>query len=119
MRGGFDLEAIVAMTPDRVIGKGNELPWHLPEDLKQFKARTTGHSIVMGRRTFDSIGRALPNRRNIVLHTPEIRNTGRGHYTQPRRSEFTRTRGKSVSNWRSRGLPFRPESLQGDLPDPT
>ncbi len=67
MGGGFDLEAIVAMTPDRVIGKGNELPWHLPEDLKQFKARTTGHSIVMGRRTFDSIGRALPNRRNIVL----------------------------------------------------
>ena len=64
---GLQLEAIVAMTPNRVIGKANGLPWYLPEDLKQFKQRTTGHAILMGRRTYDSIGRPLPNRRNIVL----------------------------------------------------
>lgn len=55
------------MTPDRVIGKDGTLPWHLPEDLKLFKRHTTGHPIVMGRKTWDSIGRALPNRQNIVL----------------------------------------------------
>ena len=64
---GLQLQAIVAMTPNRVIGKANGLPWHLPEDLKQFKQRTTGHAILMGRRTYDSIDRPLPNRRNIVL----------------------------------------------------
>ena len=55
------------MTPDRVIGHAGTLPWHLPEDLAFFKRTTTGHPIVMGRKTFDSIGRALPMRRNIVL----------------------------------------------------
>jgi len=69
--GGLRLQAIVAMTPNRVIGKGNELPWHLPEDLKQFKERTTGHAILMGRKTFDSIGKPLPHRRNIVLSRQE------------------------------------------------
>ena len=72
MGAGFELEAIVAMTPSRIIGRGNELPWHLPEDLKQFKARTTGHAIVMGRRTYESIGRPLPNRRNIVLTRQDL-----------------------------------------------
>lgn len=61
------LTAIVAMTPSRVIGKDGGLPWHLPEDLAYFKATTTGHPVVMGRATFDSIGRPLPRRRNIVL----------------------------------------------------
>ncbi|MGJ8676802.1 MAG: dihydrofolate reductase [Akkermansiaceae bacterium] len=61
------LTAIVAMTSDRVIGKDGGLPWHLPEDLKLFKRHTTGHPIVMGRKTWDSIGRPLPNRQNIVL----------------------------------------------------
>lgn len=63
----FKLIGMVAMTSDRVIGKGNELPWHLPEDLKLFKRTTSGHPIVMGRRTWDSIGKALPNRQNIVM----------------------------------------------------
>ena len=78
MRMGKELEihAIVAMTPSRVIGNGNELPWHLPEDLKQFKQRTTGHTILMGRKTFDSIGRPLPNRRNIVLTRQAINISG-------------------------------------------
>ena len=55
------------MTPDRVIGKGGTLPWHLPDDLAFFKKTTSGHPIVMGRKTFESIGRPLPKRRNIVL----------------------------------------------------
>lgn len=58
---------IVAMDRNRVIGKDNKLPWHLPGDLAYFKRVTTGHTIIMGRKTFESIGRALPNRRNVVL----------------------------------------------------
>lgn len=58
---------IVAMTKDRLIGKAGRLPWRLPEDLKFFKRTTTGHAVVMGRKTFESIGRPLPERRNIVL----------------------------------------------------
>lgn len=61
------LIAIVAMTPERVIGRDGTLPWHLPEDLAFFKRTTSGHPIVMGRKTFESIGRPLPKRRNIVL----------------------------------------------------
>ena len=61
------LTAIVAMTPSRVIGQAGKLPWHLPEDLAFFKRVTTGHPVVMGRKTFESIGRPLPQRRNIVL----------------------------------------------------
>ena len=55
------------MSLNRVIGAGNKIPWHLPEDFKWFKQMTTGQVIVMGRRTFESIGKALPNRTTIVL----------------------------------------------------
>jgi dihydrofolate reductase len=65
------LTAIVAMTPERVIGKDGGLPWSLPEDLAFFKRTTSGHPIVMGRKTFESIGRPLPKRRNIVLTRDE------------------------------------------------
>lgn len=61
------LTAIVAMTPERVIGKNGDLPWNLPDDLQFFKQYTSGHPIVMGRKTFDSIGRPLPKRQNIVI----------------------------------------------------
>lgn len=61
------LSIIVAMARNRVIGKGNQLPWHLPEDLKRFKKITMGHPIVMGRKTYESIGWPLPGRDNIVL----------------------------------------------------
>ena len=61
------LTAIVAMTPEHIIGKEGELPWNLPDDLKFFKGHTSGHPIVMGRKTFDSIGRPLPKRQNIVI----------------------------------------------------
>jgi len=58
---------IVATDSKHGIGINNTLPWHLPEDLAHFKRTTSGHSIIMGRKTFDSIGRPLPNRRNIVI----------------------------------------------------
>jgi dihydrofolate reductase len=60
-------KAIAAMSLNRVIGAGNQIPWHLPEDFKWFKQTTTGHVIVMGRKTFESIGKPLPNRETIVL----------------------------------------------------
>lgn len=61
------LTIIVAIDAQRGIGVDNKLPWHLPEDLTHFKRLTTGHPIIMGRKTFDSIGRPLPNRRSIVV----------------------------------------------------
>ncbi len=61
------LSIIVAMTEERVIGKDNHLPWYLPEDLKRFKKITMGHPIIMGRKTYESIGKPLPGRTNIVL----------------------------------------------------
>jgi len=58
---------IVAVSANGVIGVGNKLPWHYPADLKRFKKLTVGHTIVMGRLTYESIGKALPERRNIVV----------------------------------------------------
>lgn len=58
---------VAAMDSRRAIGRGNALPWHLPDDLKRFKALTLGHAILMGGNTARSIGRALPGRRNLVL----------------------------------------------------
>lgn len=61
------LSIIVASAENLVIGRDNGLIWHMSADLKHFKQLTTGHTIIMGRRTFESIGRALPNRRNVVI----------------------------------------------------
>jgi len=61
------LSLITAMDSNRVIGKNNSLPWHLPADLAYFKQTTMGKPVIMGRKTFDSIGKALPGRKNIVL----------------------------------------------------
>ncbi|MGB7305109.1 MAG: dihydrofolate reductase, partial [Burkholderiaceae bacterium] len=58
---------IVARARNGVIGAGSTLPWHLPEELQHFKAATLGHAVIMGRKTFDSIGKPLPGRRNIVV----------------------------------------------------
>lgn len=58
---------IVAMAHNRVIGKDNKLPWHFPSDLKNFRALTTGSTVIMGRKTYESIGKPLPNRENFVL----------------------------------------------------
>ncbi|PCI59695.1 MAG: type 3 dihydrofolate reductase [Kordiimonadales bacterium] len=68
----MNISMIVAMTKNRVIGLDNQMPWHLPADLKYFKATTLGKPIIMGRKTFESIGRPLPGRQNIVI----TRNTG-------------------------------------------
>ncbi len=63
----MNLSIIVAMSKNRVIGKDNKMPWHLSNDLKNFKKITIGKTIVMGRLTYDSIGKPLPERKNIVL----------------------------------------------------
>lgn len=69
---------VVAAAENNTIGKDNQMPWHLPNDFKYFKSNTIEHSVVMGRKTFESIGKPLPDRRNIVLtrdqhyHNPEV-----------------------------------------------
>ena len=68
--------AIAAMSLNRVIGVENQIPWHLPEDFKWFKQTTTGHVLVMGRKTFVSIGRPLPNRETMVLSRSDFRHPG-------------------------------------------
>ena len=67
LRSDLKLAIVVAMNADRVIGLNGDMPWHIPEDLRHFKRVTMGHAILMGRRTWDSIGRPLPGRRNIVI----------------------------------------------------
>lgn len=73
--GDAKLTLVVAIDAERGIGVDNQLPWHLPEDLAHFKRVTLGRPIIMGRKTFDSIGRPLPKRRNIVI----TRNPGWAH----------------------------------------
>jgi dihydrofolate reductase len=70
------LEFVVAVAANGVIGRGNALPWRLPADLQHFKRTTLGHPILMGRRTWESIGRPLPGRKNLVL-------TRATHYDAP------------------------------------
>ena len=71
------LTIVVATDAANGIGINNTLPWHLPEDLAHFKRTTLGHPIIMGRKTFDSIGRPLPGRRNIVItRNPEWKHEG-------------------------------------------
>jgi dihydrofolate reductase len=68
-------KAIAAMSQNRVIGRGGKIPWHLPEDFKWFKKMTTGQVVVRGRKTFESIGKLLPNRTTIIL--------SRGNFSHP------------------------------------
>ncbi|MHA8082907.1 dihydrofolate reductase [Aquirufa sp. A-Brett2-15D] len=71
------IKILVAFDENRVIGKNNELIWHLPADLKRFKSLTTGHVIIMGRKTYDSIGKPLPNRTTIVIsRNPDLQIEG-------------------------------------------
>ena len=75
----MSLTLVVAVADNGVIGRDGQLPWHLPDDLAHFKRVTMGKPILMGRRTFESIGRALPGRRNLVLaraETPQMRSAG-------------------------------------------
>lgn len=67
------LSLVVAMAENNVIGKNGTMPWHLPADLRHFRAVTTGKSVIMGRKTYESIGKPLPNRRNLVIsRTPDF-----------------------------------------------
>jgi dihydrofolate reductase len=61
------ISLIAAISENKVIGRDNDLPWHIPEDLKRFKEITKGHPVIMGRKTYESIGRLLPNRTNIII----------------------------------------------------
>jgi dihydrofolate reductase len=71
------LAMVAAMTPSRVIGKDGRIPWHHAEDMKHFREVTRGHAVIMGRATFDSIGKPLPGRRNIVVsRNPALRIEG-------------------------------------------
>ena len=70
------LSLIVAMTKNRVIGKDNQMPWHLPADLAWFRRNTLGKPVVMGRKTFTSIGRPLPKRVNVVLSRSPFEHDG-------------------------------------------
>ena len=72
----MSLSLIVAMTKNRVIGKDNQMPWHLPADLAWFRQNTTGKPVIMGRKTFESIGRPLPKRTNIVLSRQPFEHDG-------------------------------------------
>ena len=83
------------MAENRVIGCGNRIPWHLPEDFRWFKKMTTGQTIVMGRRTFESIGRPLPDRKTIVV--------SRHHFQHPGVT--------TISDWRE----LDPGSLPGEV----
>lgn len=65
------MEIVAAITDNFIIGQGGDMPWHLPADLTHFKSLTSGHVIVMGRRTWESIGKALPDRINIVVTRQE------------------------------------------------
>ena len=67
MKLACQLHAVAAMTQNRVIGRDGTMPWHVPDDLRFFKRLTTGHPILMGRKTWDSLGRVLPNRRHLIL----------------------------------------------------
>lgn len=71
------ISLIVAVAENGVIGTGGTMPWHITEDFAHFKAKTLGHSVVMGRKTYESIGRPLPHRRNIVIsHNPDLQIDG-------------------------------------------
>jgi len=96
------LIAIAAMSLNRVIGNGSQIPWHLPEDFKWFKATTTGHILVMGRKTFESIGQPLPNRETIVLSRAAFSHPG-----------VTTLRSLSeLIEWATNPAPGRPASRQ-------
>ena len=97
-------KAIAAMSLNRVIGAGNQIPWHLPEDFKWFKQVTMGNVVIMGRKTFESLGKPLPNRINIVLsrHPGKLQN------------DFPETFGKA---WVGRGKTHIPDRQhQFELP---
>lgn len=83
------ISMIAAMAKNRVIGLGNQMPWHLPIDLQHFKALTLGKPIVMGRKTFQSIGRPLPGRRNVVVSRQQPQDTQGAEWVTDLQQAFT------------------------------
>lgn len=73
---GVRFTAIAAMAENRVIGNGNTLPWHVPEDFRWFKSQTLGKTLLMGRKTFESLGKPLPKRRTIVISRSDYQAEG-------------------------------------------
>jgi dihydrofolate reductase len=128
-------KAIAAMSLNRVIGNGNKIPWHLPEDFKWFRSMTTGHLTVMGRKTFESLPGLLPNRPKLVLtrrpralikRHPEIFGQFREwrggkqpaeSLQQPYQLHFTRLDGKQGGDlWLCNSLDLiQPEAFAGDV----
>ena len=102
-------KAIAAMSENQVIGKGNKIPWHLPEDFKWFKQKTTGNIVVIGRKTFEGLPKPLPNRRKLILtrhprvlikNHPEVFGQykewrGGEHLKRPYQSRFTKIDGNA------------------------
>src|SRR5882724_3180559 len=83
---------VARSSPGNVIGYENKLPWHLKSDLKRFREITTGHVVIMGRATFESIGRPLPNRTNIVLsRNPALTNSGGINFDEGTQLTWTNT----------------------------
>ena len=94
----MDIILIVAMARNRTIGRDNRLPWHIPEELRLFKQRTMGHPMIMGRKTFESLGKPLPGRRHIVLT--------RRHDYLPAGGEAAQTLDEAIALCRGSGNVF-------------
>jgi dihydrofolate reductase len=97
------ISLIVAVGQDDVIGRDNELPWHIPEDLKRFKALTMHHPVIMGRKTFESIGRPLSGRTNIVItrqsgYRPQVSDATSPFYTAASAERAIELAGISETN---------------------
>ena len=92
------LSIIVAVANNNVIGRDNQLPWHMPADLKRFKQLTSGHHLIMGRRTFESVGKPLPNRINVVV-------TRRHEYQPPDGVAVARSLDEAISKAEAAGDP--------------
>ena len=95
------ISIIAAIGPNRELGKNNKLLWHIPEDMKRFKQLTSGHTVIMGRKTFESIGKPLLNRLNIVI-TRDIKNFKKKYQNYFRNSGKETERAKQVEGDDSR-----------------
>ena len=97
---------VVAMDNNRVIGKNNQLPWHIPADLKFFKRVTMGHPIIMGRKTYESIGKPLPGRENIIVtRNQEYKQEGCEVIHSVEESDpVCQEKKRSICHWRSRAV---------------
>lgn len=103
----------------RPIGKAGKIPWHFTEDMRHFKAVTTGHAIIMGRKTFDSIGKALPDRRNIVVTRTVFRSSLNGLTDPPRGTlEYTNSLDNAIAMAREGTRDSSLRTLSDFPPDP-